>query len=260
MKCAGARARQRKRAWADPAERKRRGEAIKLALSKPEVRKRRGESIKAALADPKLRKRRSELMRRFWADPEVRKCRSEAIRRGLADPEVRKRLIEANRRAATDPEVRKRRSEAIRRGLADPEVRKRKSVSIRRAWASDPLRRARAREFGKKIWAEYRAKVQATDSRPSSGRRGRRPSGDDEPRRILELYNELTAGRAAAGGPRSAVWKEIKERMDREFGRPRTEEAYKTRLRRYQRSLKPRHATQALHGEPQGDRLEQTLT
>ena len=48
----------------------------------------------------------------------------------------------------------------------------------------------------------------------------------------MELYNQLTADRAAAGGPRSAVWKTIKETLDREFGF-HSEEAYKSSLKRY---------------------------
>ncbi len=212
-------------AWADPEKRQRIIEAIKRAVNKPEARKRKSDSLKRTLANPEARQRRSKAMKCAWSGPERRKFRSEAMKRRLAvNPDCLKSLHEGLRRAWDDPEKRKQMSEANRLRLADPDVQKRKGESIRRALAQDPSRKARTSELLKNVWAKHRSK---------SGRRGRRPGGDDEPKRILELYNQLTANRPATTGPGSAVWKTIKEAMDREFGNVRSEEAYKIRLRRH---------------------------
>ncbi len=194
--------------------------------------------MRRVLANPKVRKRRSEGIRRSLSDPEVSRWKSEAMKLRMADPDERKRIIEPMkeglRRAWDDPEKRKEMTEANRRTGADPEVQKRKSQSLRQTWAADPSRGEKASELFKNVWIEYRSKgKEAGSQRPSSARRGTRHCEDDEPKRILEIYNELTENRAVAGRPRTSVWKEIKEKMDKETGLFRSTEAYKSRLKSY---------------------------
>ena len=116
-----------RRAWADPEKHALRIETLKRAHSSPEAR----EHHRAAAIQ--RREQLAESTKGSWKNPKVRRDRTKGIRSAWADPERRNPWIESIQRAMT-PEVRAKQSKTLKATCQNPEVRKRKSEAMLKVW------------------------------------------------------------------------------------------------------------------------------
>jgi len=144
LRRASPRAQSARRAWRDPAIRRRRSQGMRRGWQNPVIRQRMVEGMRRVGRSPERR----AALRKRWQNPSKRQRMLETMRRAFDSPESRRKLLDwwsSGAREMMRETSRKRwreRREELLAGMRSPEYRRKRSDLARARWA-DPVCRNR---------------------------------------------------------------------------------------------------------------------